>query len=422
MLYCRMFSLLRQRNYALLWSSQLISQIGNWALLAALPFYVFQLTGSVMATGAMFAVEVIPSIALGSVAGVFVDRWNRRWTMIVANVFRGLLLLLLLAFRSPEQVWVVYIVAFFSSIANLFFSPANNALLPRLVGENELVSANSLDALGENVARIIGPAVGGALLAAAGMAAVALGDFATYLIGAGLIYLICEPTPEAQNMAIPEERRSLQTEWVTFWKEWAGGLRLVGQNRSLSFAFLAVGVALIGDTIMGVLLVVFVQDTLGAGAQEFGWVLTARGIGGVAGGLIIARIGPRFNPKNLMAYGMVGAGLLLILMLQFPVLEVVLATAVLIGLPVMALLIAGQTWLQTHSEDRYRGRVFGAFETYSAFMGLLGIGFATLSGESMGAIFSLYISALLFICGGLLAYVLLQPRFLQASTVEVKAE
>jgi MFS family permease len=413
-----MFSLLRQRNYALLWSSQLISQIGNWALLAALPFYVFQLTGSVLATGAMFAVEVIPSIVLGSLAGVFVDRWNRRWTMIGANVLRGLLLLLLLVLRSPEQVWVVYVVAFFSSVANLFFSPANNALLPRLVGEGELVSANSLDALGENVARIIGPAVGGALLAALGMGAVALVDFATYVAGAGLIYLIQEPAYEAQEKAVIGEGRSLRTEWVAFWKEWIGGLRLVSRNRSLSFAFLAVGVALIGDSIMGVLLVVFVQDTIGAGAQEFGWVLTARGIGGVLGGLIIARTGPRFNPKNLMAFGMAGAGLLLIGMLQFPVLQVVLATAVLIGLPVMALLIAGQTWLQSHSEDRYRGRVFGAFETYSAFMGLLGIGFATLSGESMGAIFSLYVSALLFICGGLLAYVLLQPRFLEEGTAE----
>jgi MFS family permease len=413
-----MFSLLRQRNYALLWSSQLISQIGNWALLAALPFYVFQLTGSVLATGAMFAVEVIPSILIGSLAGVFVDRWDRRWTMIGANVLRGLLLLLLLALRSPEQVWVVYVVAFFSSVANLFFSPANNALLPRLVSEKELVSANSLDALGENVARIIGPAVGGALLAALGMGVVALVDFATYLAGAGLIYLIQEPAYEAQDEAVLEGRRSPRTAWVAFWKEWIGGLRLVSRNRSLSFAFLAVGVALIGDSIMGVLLVVFVQDTLGAGAQEFGWVLTARGIGGVLGGLIIARTGPRFNPKNLMAFGMAGAGLLLIGMLQFPVLQVVLATAVLIGLPVMALLIAGQTWLQSHSEDRYRGRVFGAFETYSAFMGLLGIGFATLSGESMGAIFSLYVSALLFICGGLLAYILLQPRFLEENTAE----
>ena len=164
---------------------------------------------------------------------------------------------------------------------------------------------------------------------------------------------------------------------------------------------------------MGVLIVVFVQDVVGVGAQEFGWILTARGVGGVLGGLIIARVGPRFKPKNLMAFGMAGAGAVLIIMLQFPSLPVVLSSAVLVGLPVMAWMIAGQTWLQVHAEDQYRGRVFGAFETYSALMGLLGIGFATLSGESLGVLFNLYISSLLFITAGLLAYFILQPRFLK---------
>ena len=413
-----MIALLRQRNYGLLWSSQLISQIGNWALFAALPFFVFQLTGSVLATGVMFIVEVIPSILLGSVAGVFVDRWNRRWTMIGANVARGLLLLLLLTFRSTEQVWVVYVVAFFESVANLFFSPANNALLPQLVTKDELVTANSLDALGENVARIIGPALGGALLAATGLAAVAVIDVGSYLIGAGLIYLIKEPKPAAEEGQIAEADRSIRMEWIKFWRDWIGGLRLVSQRRPLSYAFIATGVALIGDSIMGVLLVVFVQDVVGVGAQEFGWILTARGVGGVLGGLIIARVGPRFKPKNLMAYGMAGAGAVLIIMLQFPSLPVVLSSAVLVGLPVMAWMIAGQTWLQVHAEDQYRGRVFGAFETYSALMGLLGIGFATLSGESLGVLFSLYVASLLLISGGMLAYLLLRPRFLKVDLVE----
>jgi predicted MFS family arabinose efflux permease len=413
-----MIALLRQRNYGLLWSSQLISQIGNWALLAALPFFVFQLTGSVLATGIMFIVQVIPPILLGSVAGVFVDRWDRRWTMIGANVARGLLLLLLLTFRSAEQVWVVYLVAFLESVANLFFGPANNALLPQLVGEDELVSANSLDALGENVARILGPALGGVLLATVGLTAVALIDAGTYLIGAGLIFLIQSPELTMAESQIAEHDRSFRTEWLAFWRDWIGGLRLVSQRRPLSYAFIATGIALIGDSIMGVLLVVFVQDVVGVGAQEFGWILTARGIGGVLGGLIIARVGPRFQPKNLIAYGMVGVGVVLIIMIQFPVLPVVLAAGVLVGLPVMAWMIAGQTWLQVSAEDRYRGRVFGAFETYSAFMGLIGIGFATLSGESLGVLFSLYVASLLLISGGMLAYLLLRPRFLKASVVE----
>ena len=416
-----MIALLRQRNYAFLWSSQLISQLGTWALLAALPFYVFQLTGSVLATGLMFIVEVIPPILLGSVAGVFVDRWDRKWTMIGANVVRGLLLLLLLTFRSAEQVWVVYVVAFFESVANLFFGPANNALLPQLVGKDELVTANSLDALGENVARILGPALGGALLAAVGLGAVALIDVGSYLIGAGLVFLIQPPETISEKSRIQEDARSIRMEWLNFWREWIAGLQLVRQRRPLSLAFVAFGIALVGDSILGVLLVVFVQDVVGAGAQQFGWVLTARGIGGVLGGIIVARFGHRIQPKNLMAYGMAGTGILLFIMLQFPVLPVILVAGIAVGLPAMAWLIAGQTWLQVHAEDQYRGRVFGAFETYSALMGLLGIGLATFSGESLGTVFSMYISALLFISGGLFAYFILRPRILEAGAVKGQA-
>jgi MFS family permease len=408
-----MIALLRNRNYSLLWTSQLISQIGNWALFAALPFFVFQLTGSVLATGIMFIVEVIPPILFGSAAGVFVDRWDRRWTMIGANAVRGLLLLLLLTFRSAEMVWVVYVVAFFESIANLFFGPANNALLPQLVEEEELVAANSLDALGENVARIIGPALGGAILATTGLTAVALIDVASYLVGAGLIFLIQSPAATLAKNQIESAERSIREERFEFWKDWLGGLRLVSQRRPLSYAFLTIGAALVADSIMSVLLVVFVQNVVGAEAQEFGWILTARGVGGVIGGLIVARVGARIQPKNLISMGMLGAGILLMVMLQFPTLPVVLTVAVVVGLPAMAWMIAGQTWMQVHSEDEYRGRVFGAFETYAALMGLLGIGFATLSGESLGALFSLYTAALLFIFAAVLAYIILQPRFLK---------
>ena len=374
-----------------------------------------------LATGIMFIVQVIPPIVFGSVAGVFVDRWDRKWTMIGANVARGLLLLLLLTFRSAEQVWVVYVVAFFASVANLFFGPANNALLPQLVREDELVTANSLHALGENIARILGPALGGALLAAVGLSAVALIDVGSYLIGASLIFLIQNPTSASDESMIAEPERSIKMEWVDFWREWIAGLRLVSQRRPLSYAFLAFGVAVVGDGILSVLLVVFVQNAVGAGAQEFGWILTARGIGGVLGGLIVARFGTRIRPKNLMAYGMAGTGILLFIIVQIPILPVILLVAVLVGLPAMAWMIAGQTWLQVHAEDQYRGRVFGALETYSALMGLLGIGFATLSGESVGISFSLYISVLLFISGGLLAYFLLLPRFLKASAVAGQA-
>src|SRR5205807_6431818 len=149
-----MFSALHRRNFALLWFGQLISLTGDWVLFIALPFYVFALTGSALATGAMFIAETLPRLFLGSLAGVFVDRWNRRRTMIVADVSRALILLLLLLVRSRDLVWIVYVVAFAETSISQFFVPAKSAIIPSLLAEKDRVAPNSPDAFIDRVTRL----------------------------------------------------------------------------------------------------------------------------------------------------------------------------------------------------------------------------------------------------------------------------
>jgi len=148
-----MRTVLRQRNFALLWVGGMISNLGDWLLLIALPFHVYQRTGSALATGTMFVAETIPSILLGSVAGVFVDRWDRRRTMIVCTVAQAGLTLMLLTVRSPEKFWIIYLVGFLQSAIGQFFHPASSALLPRVVGEQHMLAANSLGRVGFNIMR-----------------------------------------------------------------------------------------------------------------------------------------------------------------------------------------------------------------------------------------------------------------------------
>src|SRR5205807_160246 len=145
-----------------------------WVLHIGLPIYVYQLTGSALATGAMFAAGMLPSLLLGSVAGVFVDRWDRQRTMVIANGLLALSLLPLLAVHSASEVWIVYLVALVESTVAQFFRPAEAALLPNLVGEQDLVPANSLNALNGNLARLVGPPVGGAVAALFGLAGVTI--------------------------------------------------------------------------------------------------------------------------------------------------------------------------------------------------------------------------------------------------------
>jgi len=188
-----MFTVLRQRGFGLLWAAGLISTTGDWLLFVALPFYVYQRSGSTLATGAMFIAQMTPPLLFGSVAGVFVDRWDRRRTMIVADLARAVLLLALLTVHGRADLPRIYVVAFLLAALGQLFGPAKGALIPQLVEGVHLVRANALNALGDNLPRLVGPAVGGLLFGVFGLPAAVLADSASFLVSGLLIATIRVP-------------------------------------------------------------------------------------------------------------------------------------------------------------------------------------------------------------------------------------
>ncbi|MGH2356050.1 MAG: MFS transporter, partial [Chloroflexota bacterium] len=155
-----MIAVLRRRDFALLWTAGLISLLGDSVLRVALPFYVYQRTGSPASTGLMVIVETLPQILFGSVAGVFVDRWDRKRTLVVADLLRAGLLLLLPLTTSDNWFWLLYAVAFLQATTGQFFFPARSTPLTRLVDEERLLAANSLEFVNAETIRLIGPPLG----------------------------------------------------------------------------------------------------------------------------------------------------------------------------------------------------------------------------------------------------------------------
>jgi predicted MFS family arabinose efflux permease len=401
-----MLAVLRRRNYGLLWFAQLVSMIGDWALFAALPFFVYQITGSVLATGVMFMIQVVPPLVFGTIAGVFVDRWDRRWTMIGSSLFRGSVLVILLGVRSADRIWLVYLAGFLESTASQFFGPANNALLPTLVDEDQLLAANSLDSMGENSARLIGPALGGVLLASIGLQGVIIMDIGSYLVAALLMFFIRVPAEEPTTTAADEG--SAGSAISAFWGEFVAGIKLVASKPPLSRIFLVLGVALLGDSILTVLLVAFFQDVVGVGSTEFGLVLTVRGVAGILGGIVMGAIGSKFEPNHLISFGLIATGIALVAMVIWPIYAINLLIIILLSVPLMAWLISSQTWIQSHAPGEYRGRVFGVYGTFSALLMLVGMAFASGLGDTLGISNTLYVGAAVYIFSGLLAVVLLR--------------
>ena len=276
-----MLTTLRQRNFSLLWSAGLISMIGDWMLFIALPIYVYKLTGSALATSTMFIAEMIPSLLLGSLAGVFVDRWNRKRIMVITNLLLALGLLPLLLVHSTAWLWVVYVVAFVESILTQFFTPAESALLPLLVSEEHLGPANSLNSLNKNIARLVGPPLGGIVAGLLGLPGITLMDAATFLIAGGMIALIVMKSGHIQEESeIVSTAAGRQHPIVTVWREWLEGLRLVKRERLVSIMFVLFAVTSLGEGVFGVLFVVFVYKILHGGALQLGWLMGAQAVGG----------------------------------------------------------------------------------------------------------------------------------------------
>ena len=410
-----MIRVLRQRNFALLWFAGLISMIGDWVLFIALPIHTYNLTHSSLATGLMFMVGTLPRIFVGSVAGVFVDRWDRQRTMVIADFSRMILLLLLLLVRSSESIWIVYVVAFLQSTISQFFDTAENALLPKLVDTSHLVSANALNALNNNLARLGGPALGGLLLGLFGFRNVVLVDSISFLISGILIALIA---PTASSL-IPEKRNEAAATRPKLWEDWISGLHFIRQSSTVSLIFLVMGIAGIAEGLFNVMFVIFVSQNLGGGALEFGWLTSAQAIGGLLGGLVIGWIGHRIQPNRLTGLLALN-GLLILLLVISASLPWAIVLILLAGLPIVGYSVGVHTLLQGHVPDRLRGRVFGALGTSMAICILLGQGWASLMGDQLGTVPLLMIKGILDILAGLLAFALLYSGRGSLSTPEME--
>ena len=403
-----MIATLRQRDFSLLWFGGVLSVIGDYFLFIALPFFVYERTGSALATGVMFAAETLPRLLFGSIAGVFVDRWDRKRTMVLADLSRAVILLPLLAVVFGGPLWLVYVVAFVEATVSMFFLPAKNALVPNLVEEQQLTAANSLNSMSEDIPSFVGPLLGGALLGLVGLGGLVLLDIASYLVSAALISLIsARSVVPAEEPAGAETAQLTASAWASALREWSDGLRLVGRDLRVATIFAVVAVAMVGEGVITVLIIVFVKDVLAGGATEFSWIITAYGAGGIAGGFLAAWLGATVGEARLLSLSAAANGLLLLLMFNVPLLPLVVALGVPAGATVVGWFVGAQTLLQKWVPDSHMGRVFGTYETTQALLMLAGIGLAAVLAGPLGAVVVLSVVGVLYVLVGAVAWVTL---------------
>ena len=392
--------LLRNRDFMLVWWAGLVSGVGNTMLFVALPLYVYSETRSTLATGLSVMANALPAILVGQVAGVLVDRWDYRRTMLAANsLLVPVTLLFLSVTRAPW--WLVVPVAFVQASVGGFLGPAENALLPTLVSKERLGAANSLNALNNNLARLVGPAVGGLLVAGLGFAGVVVVDALTYLVAALLILSV-----KVRVKSGARNQPTLEPPYRRLLTEWREGLGAVRKNHALVLSFVAAALVGFGEGFISTLIAPFMTVMLGGGGPELGYLFSAQAVGGIAAGVLLTGYADRVPAAKLLAWGGLFSGLLLIpifnLPLVYPALWPVLALTALAGLPFAAWGTAQMTLLQTEAQPETRGRVFGSyFATFGLFQ-LVGMGVSGYLGDALG-VMVINVDAVTYLLAGVVA-------------------
>jgi MFS family permease len=399
-----MIKLLRRRNFALLWWGSLISDTGDWFLAIGLPIAVYLLTGSALITSTVFIAELVPALLLGSIAGVFADRWDRRRLMVIVSLLQAVGLLPLLLVHSAQQIWIVYAVSIGEAILAQFFLPAANALLPRLVDEQDLVPANSLNSISQALARLIGSPLGGLVVGLLGLRGSVLLDACSFLI-AGLLIAAMRVAPQARQA----EPARASASWGVFWGEWIDGLRLVWRSPRLAVLLLVAGLQGFAQGIFQVLYIVFVLEILHGGDAGVGLLRGVQAIGSLLGGLVIGLLGARLSAARLVGAGAMAFGVIDLAIWNaprfFPSLVLAAALFILAGIPGVGMATGANTLLQTEAADQFRGRVFGAFNTTTSLLLMIGLLVAGALGDRLGVLPVLNLQGSMYVLSGVIALI-----------------
>lgn len=401
-------AVLRQRDFSLLWWGGLISYLGNWMLVVGLPVTVYDLTGSATASATIVAVGVTARLVVTPFAGVLVDRWDRRRVMVLGNVVQAAALLPLLLVDDGGDVWIAAAVMFAGAAVGPFVTTAEDALLPRLVADEHLPAANSLNSLNNNLARLVGPMLGGAGVVWLGLSGIALADAATYLIAGAMIFAV-------RGKHVAERARSHRTGVVRkFAGEFADGVRIAFGSRVLRVVFVFFALTMFGDGVFASVFIVFTERALGGGADEYAWLLAAQAVGGVVGGLVGGWFAIRWSPRILLGVGALLFGSIDLFTINYPKLWVHVlpgvVAMVLVGVPSVFMFASAQTLLQRNSVDEFRGRIFAARGTIGSACVLLGSFLVMLLDGKVDVVTVLNIQGVFPLLAGVVALALLPKK------------
>lgn len=345
------FAALRHRNFRLYSIGMLVSVAGTWMQAIAQGWLVWELTESARMLGVVAFAGAIPALLVSPWAGVIADRWNKRTILLVTQVGAMFCALALaaLAFTGHAQIWHILVLAILLGAITAIDQPARQAFVVEMVGKEDLPNAIALNSMIMNGARIVGPATGGMLL-------VLFGAAWCFLIN-GLTYIAVIAALLAMTITPHERRVRLQSPWA----ELRGGLDYVRRDGILATLLLQATLFSVFGIVYGTMLPAYVDDVLHVGAEAYGFINAAQGLGAVASAYILARWGGR-GTKGRWLYMVAFAFPFLLAAFAWSIsLPMSLGLVFFMGICFLGQFALINTLLQTQVDNTMRGRVMSLY-------------------------------------------------------------
>jgi DHA3 family macrolide efflux protein-like MFS transporter len=344
------FSVFRNRDFSFLWTGQLVSTIGNSLTSLAASIVVYRQTGSALSVGLMLMATALPTLFVGPIAGVFVDRMDRKRIMILADVLRAFLILLIPFLAAINIAWL-YILVMLTSAVGQFFDPAHASVLPEIASDDELAAANSFIAISSFGATAVGFAAAGLIASQFDIKWAFYFDTLTFLLSALCIYMVrIKPLEVEGDLSVSSVVNNLRE-----------GVRFLVDNTYLRSLLIITVPVLFAVGLWNTLLLPFSEVALHATEFEFGVQEGMTSIGFVLGSFLMARIANRLREGQWIIIGYLIMGAVGLLYSQVVSIPIAIGLVMIVGFINAPGVIARKLIIQRQTPRELRGRVNSAF-------------------------------------------------------------
>lgn len=366
-----------KKKFIIIWTGQLFSILSSSTAQFALVLWISLETGSAEVLSFATIAALLPQALLGPFAGVFVDRWSRKWTMIGADSFVALCsgIIALLFYLDVIELWQIYILLALRSVGGAFHAPAMKSSIPLLAPESELMRISGINQAIQSICSIGGPALGAVLLLSFDMSIVMLLDVAGAFIACTSLLFVFIPNPKKENVSAK-----------SVLKDMTEGFRVIIKNKGISRLMIIEILVTFFIMPIVVLLPLMTLQNFSGTAYQVSLIEVLFGIGMLGGGVLLGVWNPKIRKVILIScsYFFIGVTIALCGLLPKDGYVIYAALTVIQGITVPFFSGPFTTLMQVQFAPQYLGRVFALFDSISSFPAIIGLFATSFIADSLG--------------------------------------